>query len=332
MVDEPPPIARRKASHIEVAASGAAEFRERTTLLEEVHLVHQALPELAADEIDLRAELLGRTLTAPLMVTGMTGGTEAAAAINRDVARAAAAAGIAMGVGSQRAMAEHPELLSTYRVREVAPNLLLIGNLGVMQASAMGVARCRALVDAIEADGLAIHLNPGQEMIQTDGDRDFRGAIDVIARLVDELGVPVMVKETGCGLSAQAASRLRMAGVTTVDVAGAGGTSWIAVEAERAAPGSPARSLGRELWDWGADRRVDRGVRQSWLDGDRVGRPALRTRRRAGAGARCQRRRFCGADLARPASWRGRRDRRADHRDGDNDPHGDVADRLPAHR
>jgi len=255
MVDEPA-IARRKADHLEVAASGEADFAERTTLLEHVHLVHQALPELAADELELAVELCGHRLAAPVMVTGMTGGTATAARINREIATAAAAAGLAMGVGSQRAMAEHPELLATFRVKDVAPGVVLIGNLGVVQAGALGVARVIELVKQIEADALAIHLNPGQELIQADGDRDFRGAIDTIARLVEAVPVPVIVKETGCGLSAQAAARLKFVGVTTVDVAGAGGTSWVAVEARRAAEGSRARALGTELWDWGVPTAV----------------------------------------------------------------------------
>ncbi|MBL8620670.1 MAG: type 2 isopentenyl-diphosphate Delta-isomerase [Myxococcales bacterium] len=255
MADEPA-IARRKADHLEVAASGEADFAERTTLLEHVHLVHQALPELAADELELDVELCGHRLAAPVMVTGMTGGTATAARINREIATAAAAAGLAMGVGSQRAMAEHPELLATFRVKDVAPAVVLIGNLGVVQAKALGAARVIELVKQIEADALAIHLNPGQELIQADGDRDFRGAVDTIARLVDALPVPVIVKETGCGLSAQAAARLKFVGVTTVDVAGAGGTSWVAVEARRAAEGSRARALGTELWDWGVPTAV----------------------------------------------------------------------------
>lgn len=255
MADEPA-IARRKADHLEVAASGEADFAERTTLLEHVHLVHQALPELAADELELDVELCGHRLAAPVMVTGMTGGTATAARINREIATAAAAAGLAMGVGSQRAMAEHPELLATFRVKDVAPAVVLIGNLGVVQARALGTARVLELVKQIEADALAIHLNPGQELIQADGDRDFRGAVDTIAALVDALPVPVIVKETGCGLSAQAAARLKFVGVTTVDVAGAGGTSWVAVEARRAAEGSRARALGTELWDWGVPTAV----------------------------------------------------------------------------
>lgn len=255
MSDQPPAIARRKADHLEVAASGAADF-SRTTLLEHVYLVHQALPELAMDDLELTTTLCGHALSAPLMITGMTGGTAEAAAINRDLAVAAAAAGIAMGVGSQRAMAEHPELTPTFTVKDAAPSLVLIGNLGVVQAGALGVAAAAELVRRIGADALAIHLNPAQELIQPDGDRDFRGAIDTIARIVDGVGVPVIVKETGCGLSPQAAARLRAIGVTTVDVAGAGGTSWVAVEARRAAEGSPARALGTELWDWGVPTAV----------------------------------------------------------------------------
>lgn len=254
MGDEPA-IARRKADHLEVAASGRADFTA-STLLEHVRLVHQSLPELALDEIDLSTELAGKRLAAPLVITGMTGGTAEAAAVNRDLARAAQAAGIALGVGSQRAMDEHPELAGSYEIRDVAPDVVLFGNVGGVQALAMGPERVVELARRIGADALAIHLNPAQELIQDRGDRDFRGVLDAIARVVAASPVPVIVKETGCGLSPQVARALLAAGVATVDVAGAGGTSWVAVEAVRAAEGSDAAALGAELWNWGIPTAV----------------------------------------------------------------------------
>ena len=254
MADEPA-IARRKADHLEVAASGRAEA-SRTTLLEHVHLVHQALPELAVDEIDLSIELAGKRLALPLVITGMTGGTGEAAQVNRDLARAAQDAGVALGLGSQRAMDEHPELAATYQVRDVAPDVVLFGNVGAVQAAAMGAPRVIELAKRIGADAICVHCNPGQELIQDQGDRDFRGLVAAIGKLVTASPLPVIVKETGCGMSPQAARVLRESGVTTVDVSGAGGTSWVAVEAVRAAPGSDAATLGEELWDWGVPTAV----------------------------------------------------------------------------
>jgi isopentenyl-diphosphate delta-isomerase len=253
------PISKRKSDHIKVAASGAADF-ERSTLLEEVHLVHQSLPEMAYDDIDLATELCGQRLAAPIVISGMTGGTEEAGAINRDLATAAQNAGIAFGVGSQRAMAEHPDLEATFQVRDVAPDVFLIGNLGVVQARAMGTDKVAELAKRIGADAMAIHLNPAQELIQKSGDRDFSGSLDTIARLVGEMPVPVIVKETGCGLSPTVATRLMRVGVSTVDVSGAGGTSWVAVEAKRAKKGSAERQLGEELWNWGTPTAVSAAV------------------------------------------------------------------------
>jgi len=255
MPDSHDDIAQRKADHIEVAASGKADF-SRTTLLEQVHLVHQSLPELATEAVDLRTSLLHTELAAPVVISGMTGGTEQAQQINRDLACAAERAGIAFGVGSQRAMAERPELEATFMVRDVAPDVFLIGNIGVVQARDLGPDKVATLAHKIGANAMAVHLNPAQEMIQAHGDRDFTGAYDTIASLVDSLPVPVIVKETGCGLSPQAAARLCDAGVTTVDVSGAGGTSWVAVEAVRAQPDSPAARLGGTLWDWGLPTAV----------------------------------------------------------------------------
>jgi isopentenyl-diphosphate delta-isomerase len=153
-------------------------------------------------------------------------------------------------------MDEHPELAASYQVRDVAPDVVLFGNVGAVQALAMGPERVIALARRIGADAIAVHLNPGQELIQDRGDRDFRGVRDAIARLVDASPIPVLVKETGCGMSREAARALVSAGVNTVDVAGAGGTSWVAVEAVRAAEGSGAAALGNELWDWGVPTAV----------------------------------------------------------------------------
>jgi len=251
-VPDEPRIAKRKADHLEIAASGQAE--RGSTLLEHVHLVHQALPELALDEIDLSTELCGKRLALPLVITGMTGGTAEAAAVNRDLARAAQAAGVALGLGSQRAMDEHPELAASYQVRDVAPDVVLFGNVGAVQAAAMGPARVVELGKRVGADAMCVHLNVGQELIQDGGDRDFRGLVAAIARLVEQSPVPIIVKETGCGLSSEVARALVGAGVKTVDVSGAGGTSWILVEAARAQ--GPARALGQELADWGVPTAV----------------------------------------------------------------------------
>ena len=253
------PISKRKSDHIKVAASGKADF-ERSTLLEEVHFVHQSLPEMAFGDVDLATTLCGQKLSAPIVISGMTGGTPEAKAINLDLAAAAQEAGIGFGVGSQRAMAEHPELEDTFQVRDVAPDVFLIGNLGVVQARDMGTDQVAELSKRIGADAMAIHLNPAQELIQADGDRDFSGSLDTIARLVDEMPVPIIVKETGCGLSPTVATRLARVGIETVDVSGAGGTSWVAVEATRAGKDSAEQLLGEELWNWGTPTAVSAAV------------------------------------------------------------------------
>ncbi len=241
-------IGERKNSHLALCAEGDVEHRQ-TTLLEEVRLLHDALPELSVHDVDLSVEMFGRRLQAPLLISGMSGGTPEAGRLNRALATVAQKLGFGFGVGSQRPMLLHPETAESYRVRDIAPDVLLLGNVGVVQAREAGVARVTGLLETIGADGLCVHLNAAQELVQEEGDRDFRGTLDIIAQLVDELSVPVIVKETGCGLAPRTLERLHDVGVRWVDVSGAGGTSWTAVESLRGS--ERQRALGRELRDWG---------------------------------------------------------------------------------
>ena len=208
------------------------------------------MPELSIDEVSLDTPWWGKTLRAPVLVTGMTGGSERARSVNRELAQVAERRGLAFGVGSQRAMAEHPELARTFAVRDVAPNVLLLGNIGLRQGISLGVDGVRRLMDAIGADGMALHLNAGQELTQPEGDRDFRGGYSLVNSLSASLGDHFLVKETGCGLSPQVARRLVDCGVRTLDVSGLGGTSWVRVEQLRL-QGGPARELGELFSSWG---------------------------------------------------------------------------------
>src|SRR5262245_37405591 len=243
-------IATRKQSHLDLATSGDVGFRRTTTLLECVLLVHDALPELDLGSIDLSTTLLGKHLKAPILIAAMTGGTERARRINRELASIAEERGYAFGLGSQRAMYRDSSALSTYAVRDVAPTALVLGNLGIVQATAMPTAEIRELATLVGADAICIHLNPAMEVVQAEGDRDFRGGLATLERLASELGLPVVVKETGCGISPAVAEQVRGAGIRHVDVSGAGGTSWVAVETERA-EGAAARSLGETFREWG---------------------------------------------------------------------------------
>ncbi len=243
-------ISQRKKDHLALCAGPNVGFREKTTLLEHVQLVHDALPEMHADEVDTTTTLLGRKLAAPVIVAAMTGGTERAAEVNRDLARAADELGLAFGLGSQRAMFVRPETAWTFQIREVAPNVLLLGNLGVVQARQMSTQQIADLCGAVGANALCLHLNPAMEIVQPGGDRDFSRGLETMARLVAELPIPVVAKETGCGLSRRAGERILETGVRTVDTSGAGGTSWVAVEAHRAVD-EDDKALAEELWDWG---------------------------------------------------------------------------------
>jgi isopentenyl-diphosphate delta-isomerase len=246
-------IGDRKTDHLTLCATGDVGFRGASTLLENVKLVHDALPDLDHSAIDTSLTMLGKRLDAPLCIAAMTGGTEDAGRINRDLATLAEAHRIAFGLGSQRAMHVRTGTAGTYRVRDVAPTTLVLGNLGVVQAKQMSNDEIAALVGEVGADALCIHLNPAMELVQPGGDRDFTGGLDTIARLVEALSIPVVVKETGCGISPAVAARLVGVGVRHIDVSGAGGTSWVGVETKRADEQGDvrARALGEALWDWG---------------------------------------------------------------------------------
>jgi len=221
---------RRKGTHLDLCADGDVEPTGNDTLLSDAHLVHCALPELALSEIDVSARFLGKRLTHPLIVTGMTGGSERAGQVNRDLASLAEEYGLGFGVGSQRAMDEDAACAATFQVREVAPTAVIIGNIGLTQAVQLGGDGLQRLADAIGADGMAVHLNPAQELTQPEGDRDFRGGYAMLETLAARFGERLVVKETGCGLSPAVARRLVDCGVRTLDVSGLGGTSWVRVE------------------------------------------------------------------------------------------------------
>jgi isopentenyl-diphosphate Delta-isomerase len=257
-------ISQRKADHLALCATDEIAFRDKTTLFEQVRFIHDALPDLDTAELDTSCTLLGKKLRAPLFIAAMTGGTDQAAQINRELAAIADEQGLGFGLGSQRAMHVRADAStkSSYSVREVAPTALVLGNLGVVQARQMTLAEIEALVRAIGADALCIHLNPAMELVQPGGDRDFRGGLETIAAAVRELPFPVIVKETGCGLSRGVGERLVGAGVRHVDTSGAGGTSWVAVETKRAeaADDHAARALGQALWDWGIPTAASVGM------------------------------------------------------------------------
>lgn len=241
--------ARRKDAHLDLCATEEVAPLENATLLGDVRLVHCAMPEMSWDQVQLGVSWFGKRLKAPLLMTGMTGGTERAGQVNRELAQVAEEFGVAFGVGSQRAMAERPELTSTFAVRDVAPTTVLIGNLGLVQATRMTIDQIRRLSDAIGADALALHLNPGQELNQPEGDRDFERGYLTITALAKAYGDRLLVKETGCGVSPEVARRLVECGVKSIDVSGLGGTSWVRVEQLRST--GMAREVGAQFASWG---------------------------------------------------------------------------------
>ncbi|MFN8448360.1 MAG: type 2 isopentenyl-diphosphate Delta-isomerase [Anaerolineae bacterium] len=246
-----PTIEDRKAEHIRINLEENVQFPHLTTGLERYRFLHQALPELNLSEIDSTITLFGKTLTAPIVISSMTGGTELAKRLNERLAEAAQANGIAMGLGSQRAGLRNPDVAHTYHVRHLAPDILLFGNLGAVQLNyGYGVDECQRAIDMIEADALILHFNVLQEAVQPEGDTNFAGLLKGVENVCRRLPVPVIAKEVGWGFSEQNVRDLANAGVAAIDVAGSGGTSWSEVEYHRAPTAYHAR-VAAAFADWG---------------------------------------------------------------------------------
>jgi len=245
----------RKVEHIDISLYENVKSRNITTDFENVHFVHKALPEIDRDKIKLKTEVFGHKFSAPIFVGAMTGGTKRAKKINTHIAKAVQELDIGMGLGSQRAAIENSHLESTYRIaRQNAPTAFLMANIGAAQlVQGYGVKEVQRAIDMIQADAVAIHLNPLQEAIQPEGEAKYSGVIKKVEELTRAIDIPIIVKETGAGISAEVAKKLENAGVKGIDISGAGGTSWAAVEYYRAkkVKDSFHQRLGESFWDWG---------------------------------------------------------------------------------
>jgi isopentenyl-diphosphate Delta-isomerase len=245
-------IAARKDQHLDIVLQGLGRQDEVTTGFEKIRFAHCALPELVLDEVDLSGTFLDKKFAAPLLISSMTGGPSRAERINTHLAEAAERLGIAFAVGSQRIAIESAgDAGFGRRLRQLAPSIPIYANFGAVQlAHGFGEKEARAVIDMIEADALYLHLNPLQEALQPEGDRDWRGILEAIAKLARALPVPIIAKEIGCGISGAIARRLVEAGIAAIDVAGAGGTSWALVESERALTDRD-RAVARSFASWG---------------------------------------------------------------------------------
>lgn len=244
-------LEQRKSDHIRINVEEDVSFKTLTTGLENYFFMHQALPELDFARIDTTSQLFGHDLRTPLLISSMTGGTAEARDINLILAEAAQEAGIAMGLGSVRAAIEDDTLAYTYQVRGVAPDVLLFANLGAVQLNyGYGLAECQRAVDICEADALILHFNALQEAVQPEGDGNFDNLLSKVEKVCRDLSVPVIAKEVGWGFTEGTARQLAAAGISAIDVAGAGGTSWSQVEMYRAPTARHAR-VAAAFVDWG---------------------------------------------------------------------------------
>ncbi len=246
-----PTTESRKAEHIRINLDQNVQFPRLTTGLENFRFIHQALPELDLGDIDTQVRVLGKTLQSPILISSMTGGTEIARRINRNLAEVAQQHGIAMGLGSQRAAIEDNELAYTYYVRDLAPDILLFANVGAVQLNyGYGPEQCQRAVDMIESDALILHFNVLQEAVQPEGDTNFSGLLSQVEKVCRQVTVPVIAKEVGWGFSESNVRDLANAGVSAIDVAGSGGTSWSEVEYHRA-PTEFHANVAASFADWG---------------------------------------------------------------------------------
>lgn len=243
--------AKRKGEHIAICLQEQVNGEGIQTGFEQYRFKHNALPELSFRDIRLDTEWFGKKMSAPLLVSSMTGGTDEAGAINRRLAETAERQGWAIGVGSMRAVIEKEELVPTFAIRKEAPTVPIIANLGAVQLNyGFGLSSCERAVELAEADALVLHLNSMQEIFQPEGDTDFSGLLPRIQEICNGLSVPVGIKEVGWGIDAETTKRLYDAGVAFIDVAGAGGTSWSQVEKFRTTD-SVQRAAAGAFADWG---------------------------------------------------------------------------------
>jgi isopentenyl-diphosphate delta-isomerase len=247
---------KRKEDHIRICLGNKAQAKNATTGFEDIQLVHRALPEVNKEKINLSTIFLGKNFNAPIIVGAMTGGTEQATQINSSIAQAVEKLGLGMGVGSQRAAIENQKLAQTYAIaRKMAPSAFLIANIGGVQlVHGYGLKEVKKVVEMIDADAVAVHLNALQEAVQPEGQTNFKGVLAKISEIAGALNTPVIVKETGAGISAEDAKALEDAGVKAIDVGGVGGTSFAAVEYYRTA--TRENLSGESFWDWGIPTAV----------------------------------------------------------------------------
>jgi len=245
------PTNQRKLQHIRIIEEDAGADR-RKFYFDDIRLTHRALPELDLRDVDPSVTFLGKRLSFPLLISSMTGGDhELVRTINLHLAHAAEATGVAMGVGSQRVMLNHPAARASFAIRKFAPHALLFANLGVVQLNyGIGEAECQAAIDTLQADGLYLHCNPLQEAVQPEGDTNFAGLAAKIGRIASAVSVPVILKEVGAGISPKDVELAIDQGIRYIDVAGSGGTSWSRIEHHRQ-PGEDRDDLGVLFQDWG---------------------------------------------------------------------------------